>query len=67
MYLELTSLPLSISSFAIRAMKTNLGTPTFPISATGFPDSLISCTKNKQNYHLSTSIFQRKTPIHTEV
>lgn len=47
-YLELTSLPLSNSTFAIRAMKTNLGSPPFPISATGFPDSLISYEKIKQ-------------------
>ena len=39
---QFTSLPFSISTLAKRAIKTNLGIPPLPGSATGFSESLIS-------------------------
>ena len=49
---QFTSLPFSISTLAKRAIKTNLGIPPLPGSATGFSESLISfeCNPKEKIY-----------------
>ena len=50
---QFTSLPFSISTLAKRAIKTNLGIPPLPGSATGFSESLISFEcKPKENIYI---------------
>ena len=58
-FLEFTSLPFKILTFAKRAIKTNLGTPSFPVSDTGFPESLISWMKMENN-QLTYNLLKKK-------
>ena len=55
---QFTSLPFSISTLAKRAIKTNLGIPPLPGSATGFSESLISFECNpKENIYIYIYIY----------
>ena len=67
---QFTSLPFSISTLAKRAIKTNLGIPPLPGSATGFSESLISFECNpkeeKKNIYIYIFIYIRTVVIRKE-
>ena len=62
---QFTSLPFSISTLAKRAIKTNLGIPPLPGSATGFSESLISFECNpkgkKKKIYIYIYIYQNSS------